>query len=75
MLGSKKWPLLYTLLLNTGFLEVPVNCLLRSVRSIGNKKLLSNYLRIYDNRTSYKPVVPRSKDGGYTIPRGCNARD
>jgi hypothetical protein len=45
------------------------------VRSIGNKKLLSSYLWIYDNRTSYKLVVPRSKDGGCTRPRGCDTGD
>jgi hypothetical protein len=41
----------------------------------GNKKLLGSNLWIYNNGTSYKAVVPRSKDGGCTRASRCNAGD
>ena len=67
MLWREEWPLLRTPLLNTRFLEVPVDCLLGGVWCAGNKKLLSSNLWIDYDRTSYKPVVPNRKNGGCTI--------
>jgi len=75
MLWREKWPLLHTPLLNTRFLEVPVDCLLGGVWYAGNKKLLSSNLGIYHNRTSYEPVVPNSKDGGCTFVNRSDTRD
>ena len=75
MLCGKKWSLLRSLLLCTRFLKVPVDRLLRGVRRAGNKRLLGSNLRIYHDRTSYKAVVPRSKDGGCNRVRRSDARD
>jgi hypothetical protein len=66
MLYCEKWPLLRPPLLYARFLKVPVNRLLRRVRRAGNEKLLGSNLWINYDRTSYKSMVPRSKDGGCT---------
>src|SRR5882757_7306072 len=67
MLCREKWPLLRTPLLNTRFLEVPVNCFLGGVWYAGNKKLLGSNLWINYDCTSYKSMVPNRKNGGCTI--------
>ena len=75
MLRCQEWPLLCPLLLYARFLEVPVNRLLGGVRRAGKEKLLGSYLRIYNNRASYKSVISNCKDGGGTIAFRGDARN
>ena len=61
--------------LNTRFFEVPVDCLLRDVIRAGNLKLLSSYLRIYRDRSSYKADISFNKEGRCPVTFRGDARN